>query len=257
MIQTNYIPLEHPYRVVYFNQVLGLQIGSLIMTIETQDATGARIIQTKSHPVVSYCSVDTKKEIKEFSFPGVYAEAVVWDKVEQKDVSTIAAEGGSISWDEFFSGVVPDLWRNYMENRKESCMPSIMKLLSQMEHLGLKIDIPESDEREHRMEVTLYTYEEAGKMRCGSGDGSIISVDCVVDGKNEDEIFNDLFAQAGLYRTFAMFLFNYAKSKKYLVIDFRAGENSALLNRLAERMNKEQEGTALHIPVDVPDEIGS
>lgn len=257
MIQTNYVPLEHPYRVIYYNQVLGLQIGSLIVTTEAQNDSGARVIQIKSHPVVSYCSLDTKKEIKEFSFPGVYAEAVVWDKVEQKDVSTIAAEGGSISWEEFFAGVAPDLWRNYMANRKESCMPSIMKIFSQMEHLGLNIDIPEPEESEHRVEVTLYTYEEAGKMRCGSGDDSIIRIDCLVDGKNEDEVFNDLFAQAGFYRTFAMLLFCHAQSGKYLMIDFKAGENTALLNRLAERMNKEQKGTVLHMPVDVPDEIDS
>lgn len=50
MIQTNYVPLEHPYRVVYYNGVIGIQIGSLILAIEKQDEEGKRIVEIKTHP---------------------------------------------------------------------------------------------------------------------------------------------------------------------------------------------------------------
>ena len=61
MIQTNYVPLEHPYRVVYYNGVIGIQIGSLILAIEKQDEEGKRIVEIKTHPEVVPADCDPSR----------------------------------------------------------------------------------------------------------------------------------------------------------------------------------------------------
>ena len=116
MIQTNYVALEHPYRVIYYNGVVGLQIGSLIVTTEKQDEAGGSVVKIKSHPVVSYCSTEAKKNINRISYPGVFSEAVVWDQVEQNNVTTLCVEGGSIGYDDFMCEIGQSLWKRGLKN---------------------------------------------------------------------------------------------------------------------------------------------
>ena len=249
MIQTNYVPLEHPYRVVYYKRVIGLQVGTLIVTTEAQDRSGSRVIETASRPVVSYCSIEAKKAIDGISYPGVYSEAVVWDKVEQNDVTTLAIEGGSVDWDDFFCEIIPDFWGEFMLNSRDNNVYVFSRFLSGMERLGIKIKAPEIEGQEYKLDVTLCTYDDAGTMFCGTVDGSPIRIDCSLD-KNEDEVFNDIFRQAGFYRTCALHMFVYAGVQKFMTINFIPAENTAFLQRLCERMNKEQEGTCTHIPTN-------
>lgn len=39
MIQTSYVPLEHPFQIIEYKGVLGIQIGTLIVTVDKSEET--------------------------------------------------------------------------------------------------------------------------------------------------------------------------------------------------------------------------
>ena len=166
MIQTNYVPLEHPYRVVYYNGVIGIQIGSLILAIEKQDEEGKRIVEIKTHPVVSYSNTEKKKEITGASYPSVYAEAVVWDKVEQCEVTTLAIENGKINWDELFYETRDYIWKIYQKSEIDG-YSAVIRFSDALERLGVEVSFPDSSNIV-RTEVCLCTWKD-GEGHSGTG----------------------------------------------------------------------------------------
>lgn len=106
MIQTSYVPLEHPYQIIEYNGMLGIQIGTLIVTKDVSDKEKeGYAIETHSHPVVSYFnkqkSLDQRKQIS-MSLRRPF-EGVVWDKVELYELSVLAREGETMSWRNYMS----------------------------------------------------------------------------------------------------------------------------------------------------------
>lgn len=108
MIQTHYVPLSPPYRIIYTGGVLGIQIGTLIV-VSTDD--NSMLFQTKTHPVVSYVNKELCKEkdlyISDVMIGGMNSEAEVWYNVEQKDVATLCLVGQKFSWDDFLEILTP------------------------------------------------------------------------------------------------------------------------------------------------------
>lgn len=102
-MNTSYVSLEHPYQIIEYQGVLGIQIGTLIVTVDKSDDYGDYAIETHSHPVVSYVNnkihTDTKIH-RSLSLPRPY-EGVVWNKVELHDVRTLVREGERLSWADF------------------------------------------------------------------------------------------------------------------------------------------------------------
>lgn len=103
-MNTSYVPLEHPYKIIEYQGVLGIQIGTLIVTVDkSNESEKGYSIETHSHPVVSYVNnkmhVDMRSH-RSLSIPKPY-EGVVWDKVELHEVQTLVREGEELSWTEF------------------------------------------------------------------------------------------------------------------------------------------------------------
>lgn len=78
MTQTHLLPLQPPYKYIYFGGIIGKQIATLVATVDKTDNEGNYGIETHSHPVVVY--------------NGQTAEGVVWDKCEVMDCRTVCSE---------------------------------------------------------------------------------------------------------------------------------------------------------------------
>lgn len=108
MIQTHYVPLDPPYRIVYTGGVMGIQIGTLIVVSSDESTMD---VQTKTHPVVSYVNKELCQKNKVFvsdvMFGGVYSEAEVWYMVEQKEVASICLVGQKFLWDDYLDILTP------------------------------------------------------------------------------------------------------------------------------------------------------
>lgn len=103
MLQTSYVPLEHPYQIIEYNGTLGIQIGTLIVTVDKTDEAGRYAIETHSHPVVSYVNNRLRTEDRLTNALSVTKpyEGVVWDKVELHEVHPMVREDKSMKWTEF------------------------------------------------------------------------------------------------------------------------------------------------------------
>lgn len=240
MIQTNYVPLEHPYRVVYYNGVIGIQIGSLILAIEKQDEEGKRIVEIKTHPVVSYSSTEKKKEITGSSFPGVYAEAVVWDKVEQRDVTTLALENGKIYWDELFYVIRDYILKSYHKSEFDG-YGAVFRFSNDLERLGVEVSFPDSCNIV-RTEVCLCTWKDGDMQKCGSDEASVAQIETFID-KDEDEIAKTLWKQLEFHRYMMKKLSKNTPTPRELEFDFTISEDTAFLQRLAQNLKQIQEET--------------
>ena len=64
MIQTSYVPLEHPYQIIEYRGTMGIQIGTLIVTRDLSEERGEYAIETHSHPVVSYVNNRIHPDLK-------------------------------------------------------------------------------------------------------------------------------------------------------------------------------------------------
>lgn len=108
MIQTHYVPLSPPYRIIYTGGVLGIQIGTLIVVSTDENSM---LFQTKTHPVVSYVNKELCKEedlyITDLMIGGKNSEAEVWYNVEQKEVATLCLVGQKLLWDDFLEILTP------------------------------------------------------------------------------------------------------------------------------------------------------
>lgn len=238
MIQTNYVPLEHPYRVVYYNGVIGIQIGSLILTIEKQDEEGKRIVEIKTHPVVSYSSTEKKKEIAGASYPGLYAEAVVWDKVEQCEVTTLAIENGKINWDELFYETRDYIWKIYQKSEIDG-YSAVIRFSDALERLGVEVSFPDSSNIV-RTEVCLCTWKDGEVQKCGAEEFSVVQIETAID-KDEDEIAKALWKQLEFHRYMVKYLSKKTASPRNFEFDFAILEDTAFLRRLALKLKQIQE----------------
>lgn len=116
MIQSHYIQLEPPYRIIYAGGVMGLQIGTLLMVHDlgplprggNRSSAKSRFI-TESYPVVSYTNKSSKRIITDIGESGLFSEGIVWDHVTQDKVATICLEGQKLSWDDCLDFLGPDL----------------------------------------------------------------------------------------------------------------------------------------------------
>lgn len=103
MLQTSYVPLEHPYKIIEYQGIMGIQIGTLIVTKDKSGRSENYAIETHSHPVVSYVNNRIHSDLKHpktISLPRPY-EGVVWDKVELHQVNTLIREDESMGWQDF------------------------------------------------------------------------------------------------------------------------------------------------------------
>jgi len=173
MIQTSYVPLEHPYRIIEYNGTLGIQIGTLIVTKDMSDRENGYAIETHSHPVVSY--VNLKHIPKERTSPlwFVYneTEGVVWDKVEVNQVKTVTREGDVLPLERFM-----DICRGWkLKDLKDGFSVSTLWLSDSMGKLadwGVELDMPPiNTNNEMTFNVELYDEIEGAKAYClGRGD---------------------------------------------------------------------------------------
>jgi hypothetical protein len=104
MIQTSYVPLEHPYQIIEYNGKLGIQIGTLIVTKDvSSEKNGDYAIETHSHPVVTYVNKETPLELKKhmsLSKPRPF-EGVVWDDVELYELNVVTRVNEELSWEDY------------------------------------------------------------------------------------------------------------------------------------------------------------
>lgn len=102
MIDTSYVALEHPYRVIEYGGTVGLQIGVLVVTRETEGPDGGYGIETHSHPVVSYVNAGATdasgRRLSAAASSQTPVEGVVWDKVEVGRVTELGREGELMEW---------------------------------------------------------------------------------------------------------------------------------------------------------------
>lgn len=173
MIDTSYVALEHPYRVIEYGGTVGLQIGVLVVTRETEGPDGGYGIETHSHPVVSYVNPQVSAEARRrpyFLLPdGDQTEGVVWDKVEASQVNTLGREGDELSWERLM-----ELSRRYWLSETDPFYPygliRLGNLWATLRGCGLVFSrVPVDAKGVMRLTVELVQGKTAQGMMCGGG----------------------------------------------------------------------------------------
>lgn len=157
MIQTSYVPLEHPYQIVEYNGTLGMQIGTLIVTKDLSDDDEDYAIETHSHPVVSYVNKRIRPDLKHhqsLSLPKPY-EGVVWDKVELHELNTLAREDEKLRWRDYMALCIK-LRFGQMEGRTSNIESSLFNIYGEMKDLGIEFILPQmSGNGQYKLKVEL------------------------------------------------------------------------------------------------------
>lgn len=174
MINTSYVPLEHPYRIIEYNGTIGIQIGVLVVTKETESKDGRFAIETHSFPVVSYINNKVNKEsVKRpmlLYFSNEDTEGVVWNNVEVSQVKTLVRENEPMKW-----SVFTDFCRNCkmyeIRNTIDFSSIHIIKAFSNLHLWGINVIMPEVKKGVLRLRVELYDSVIGAKAYClGRGD---------------------------------------------------------------------------------------
>lgn len=160
MIQTHFVPLERPYRIIYTRGEMGLQVGTLIVvrsdeTITTSSGKKISIpftrVITKTHPVVSYVNKGYNQKhnklVSEIMYPGKFSEAIVWDAVEQSDVATLCLEGQKMLWEDFLNILTPFINECRDENSTKEKLREARSFVLNLINLGGNIQLPEGYDR--------------------------------------------------------------------------------------------------------------
>ena len=130
---------------------MGLQIGTLIIVRSSQSnrPMGNRsdvheTYSTKTHPVVSYFNKGNAKDfnISNMYLGGQFSEAVVWDKVDQSEVSTICLEGGQLEWDDFMNYLIPIMAKCSDSDTTREALNEARRFFNTLYLLGGKIEFP-------------------------------------------------------------------------------------------------------------------
>ena len=103
MIQTQLLRLDPPYQIISAGGQVGIQLATLIVTEEKTTETGEYVIDTHSHPVVSYGLKEGLLEAFKYgsNFPEeadyrnnrLQPEGAVWNKVEVSDIHVLGLAG--------------------------------------------------------------------------------------------------------------------------------------------------------------------
>lgn len=179
MIQTSYVPLEHPYQIIEYNGTMGIQIGTLIVTRDLSEEKGEYAIETHSHPVVSYVNNRIHPDLKHprtISLPKPF-EGVVWNHVELNQVSTVAREDETLSWIDFMD-YCKKLMMYDLDIHYQDINFMIFESYATLMDWGIDIDEPKMSRRGDRiLKVELdYTFEHNGTTYCvTNGDLGIIA----------------------------------------------------------------------------------
>lgn len=183
MINTSYVPLEQPFRVIEYNGTLGIQIGTLIVTKELEGEEYA--IEAHSHPVVSYVNNSAlkgkKKKTAWLHYDAV--EGVVWENVEVGQVNTMARIGEEISWEEFTNFCRERIKVHFFEKSLGSQL-DIYYAYNKLRDWNFEIKTPPINKKgEMFVEVELYDLIEGAKAYCcGKGGLGLITK----SGKTQD-----------------------------------------------------------------------
>lgn len=156
MLQSHYIPLESPYRIIYAGGAMGLQIGTLLVVHDLgQSPTGgnrapakSRFV-TESYPVVSYTNKISDRIVTDIGESGLFSEGIVWDHVTQDKVATVCLEGQKLPWEDCLDFLGPDLtppheWKSLSDELQRSYRNLKTFLL-----LGGRVIVPKPDGKRH------------------------------------------------------------------------------------------------------------
>ena len=144
MIDSSYVPLEHPYKIIEYQGTIGIQIGTLIVVRDKSSEDGEYAIETHSHPVVSYVNNRVHQDLKSSKtlfMPKPY-EGVVWNKVELKDVTTLVREDETLKWRDFMDYCCK-LRLHAVKNHLDNVEEMIFETYAQLLEWGIEIENPE------------------------------------------------------------------------------------------------------------------
>ena len=186
MIQSHYVPLERPYRIIYAGGVVGLQIGTLIvvddqMPMISQNVSSRRearasyftniglrnsmSIKTCSHPVVSYINKSEKGRrifMSDAPYGGAYSEAVVWNQVDQHEVMTLCLEGEKLYWEELSEILFEKVSTSKDKHSAMEAMLSISSIVDSIISLGGQFVLPEGKVISVRLLKGVWEDDETG-----------------------------------------------------------------------------------------------
>ena len=205
MIQTSYVPLEHPYRIIEYNGTLGIQIGTLIVTKDMSDRETGYAIETHSHPVVSYVNnkIRTdKKNSRSLSLPRPY-EGVVWDKVELWQLRTLVREDEPLGWSDYMDFCCR--WRiSELEGTQQNVDATIIDNYGMLLDWGVEVDLPKAATGKSKtlmLEVNYYEqYGEKEYLMIGGDMGIAVR-------KNDTLLMlGQVFAQVDFFLSFMEYI---------------------------------------------------
>jgi len=135
-LSTTYVPLQPPYQIIKYANDMGMQIGTLIATKQTEgDENNPFRIETHSFPVVAYENKSVAPLEKNL-FHHDYMEGVVWNRVELRDISTVCLSNSHLTWPEYISF----LWRD-IHRSSHTTVPQLLTF-SKLSSFGVTIDLP-------------------------------------------------------------------------------------------------------------------
>lgn len=219
MIQTSYVPLEHPYRVIEYNGTLGIQIGTLIVTVDKSEySEGVYAIETHSHPVVSYVNNKMRTDLKNFrslSLPRPY-EGVAWDKVELHQLRTFVWEGETLTWSDYMD-FCRRLRLSELEGTRQNVGAAIMDNYGMLLDWGIDIDLPKGakgDSNTLVMELSHYEKYGDNEYLMIGGDMGI-----VVRRNDLDLMIGQIYRQVDFFLSFMEYLDIYDCKVKFWTED--------------------------------------
>lgn len=137
IVSTTYAPLQPPFQIIKYGTELGMQIGTLIVTIQKEGGKNrlGYEIETHSHPVVSYENKYTQKPDTQL-FSHQIMEGAVWNYVELKDITTVCLSNFKMPWGEF----IAFLWNDHMRLDESSQVQ--YNIYWQLKRLGVEVERP-------------------------------------------------------------------------------------------------------------------
>lgn len=250
-MNTSYVPLEHPYRIIEYNGTLGIQIGTLIVTKEVKGDGYA--IETHSHPVVSYINNAKKNylvnEAPVISLNTEDCEGIVWNKVEITQVNTVMREDEILSWEAFM-----DLCRSFrLRDIKSHSTLVILRIYNAWSKLvtwGMSIQVPEAGRnRTITLNVEIYDHVSGAYAFClGRGDLGIATISARLE-----DMVDSICRQVVFYESFLRYYKNFKKIRVvFKTQEKRYKELVKILNKtdfdeFEKRMRFHQDN---HYPID-------
>lgn len=154
MIQTQLLRLDPPYQIISAGGQVGIQLATLIVTEEKSTESGEYVIDTHSHPVVSYGLKEGL--VEEFKYGSSYPEeaayrnsrlqpeGAVWNKVEVSDIRVLGIAGANnrpVSMDTFTFLVPPSAsYMPYLRVWDDRSLTKMYDLLYGFSRVGLRCE---------------------------------------------------------------------------------------------------------------------